>query len=165
MSRTITILTSGTRGDVVPYIALARGLQQAGYQVRIATHPQFAMLIRAHRVPFVPVEANPNALFAQHRYALRFDHGLGSLAATWRYLHDRQPVFARMLDDAWRACGGSDMVIVTLATAWGHAIAERLDIPCAWALLQPWSRTAAFPPCFSLGAARWDQDLTARRVG
>lgn len=30
MRRTITILTSGTRGDVQPYLALGHGLQRAG---------------------------------------------------------------------------------------------------------------------------------------
>jgi UDP:flavonoid glycosyltransferase YjiC (YdhE family) len=32
----ITILTVGSRGDVQPYLALAAGLRQAGYQVRVA---------------------------------------------------------------------------------------------------------------------------------
>lgn len=32
----ITTLTYGSRGDVQPYIAVGRGLQRAGHQVRLA---------------------------------------------------------------------------------------------------------------------------------
>lgn len=36
-----TFLTIGSRGDVQPYIALAKGLQADGHRVRIATHQEF----------------------------------------------------------------------------------------------------------------------------
>lgn len=37
----ITCLTIGSRGDVQPYIALAKGLIADGHKVRIATHGEF----------------------------------------------------------------------------------------------------------------------------
>lgn len=37
----ITCLTIGSRGDVQPYIALAKGLMAEGHKVRIATHGEF----------------------------------------------------------------------------------------------------------------------------
>src|ERR1700761_2190870 len=36
-----TFLTIGSRGDVQPYIALAKGLLSDGHRVRIATHGEF----------------------------------------------------------------------------------------------------------------------------
>jgi hypothetical protein len=36
-----TFLTIGSRGDVQPYIALAKGLLAEGHRVRIATHGEF----------------------------------------------------------------------------------------------------------------------------
>ena len=36
-----TFLTIGSRGDVQPYIALAKGLKADGHRVRIATHGEF----------------------------------------------------------------------------------------------------------------------------
>ena len=36
-----TCLTIGSRGDVQPYIALAKGLQADGHKVKIATHLEF----------------------------------------------------------------------------------------------------------------------------
>ena len=42
-----TILTIGSRGDVQPYIALAKGLMEDGHRVRIATHGEFREWIEA----------------------------------------------------------------------------------------------------------------------
>ena len=45
MARTITLLASGTRGDVQPYLALSVGLRDAGYDIRIATHDAFSPMV------------------------------------------------------------------------------------------------------------------------
>jgi sterol 3beta-glucosyltransferase len=42
-----TFLTIGSRGDVQPYIALAKGLMADGHKVRIATHGEFREWIEA----------------------------------------------------------------------------------------------------------------------
>jgi len=42
-----TFLTIGSRGDVQPYIALAKGLMEDGHRVRIATHGEFREWIEA----------------------------------------------------------------------------------------------------------------------
>lgn len=42
-----TFLTIGSRGDVQPYIALAKGLKADGHRVRIATHREFKDWIEA----------------------------------------------------------------------------------------------------------------------
>jgi sterol 3beta-glucosyltransferase len=44
-----TFLTIGSRGDVQPYIALAKGLLADGHRVRIATHGEFKEWIEAVR--------------------------------------------------------------------------------------------------------------------
>ena len=46
-----TCLTIGTRGDVQPYIALAKGLMADGHKVRIATHGEFKEWIESVRRP------------------------------------------------------------------------------------------------------------------
>ena len=47
-----TCLTIGTRGDVQPYIALAKGLMADGHKVRIATHGEFKEWIESVRLTF-----------------------------------------------------------------------------------------------------------------
>jgi sterol 3beta-glucosyltransferase len=58
----ITILTVGSRGDVQPYLALAAGLRQAGYQVRVATHRPFQAAVHQRGLEFRPVAGNPREL-------------------------------------------------------------------------------------------------------
>ncbi|WP_342588834.1 glycosyltransferase [Neorhizobium tomejilense] len=47
------IETLGTRGDVQPYIALARGLMARGHEVQLAAPVQFTDMAAVHKVPFV----------------------------------------------------------------------------------------------------------------
>jgi sterol 3beta-glucosyltransferase len=58
----VTILTVGSRGDVQSYLALAGGLRQAGYQVRVATHRPFQVEVHQRDLEFRPVEGNPRQL-------------------------------------------------------------------------------------------------------
>jgi len=46
----VCILTLGSRGDVQPYVALARGLSKAGYDVALCTDPSFRGFVQAHGV-------------------------------------------------------------------------------------------------------------------
>jgi sterol 3beta-glucosyltransferase len=143
----ITILTSGTRGDVQPLIALGLGLQRRGYAVQVLTHEPFRRLIAEHGLDFAPLDGNPNELFfhSEFRAALTYDGGLfRSARGTLNYLRAARPLFARMLSSAWQGCQGSDALIIGLPTTWGDQIADALGIPCVWALTQPLGRTAAF---------------------
>ena len=148
MRRVITILTSGTRGDVQPMVALGLGLRRRGYAVRVLTHEPFRPMIAEHGLEFVPLDGNPNELFShpEFRAALTYDGGLlRSARGALNYLRAARPVFARMLASAWHGCQGSDALIIALPTTWGDQIADALGIPCVWALTQPLGRTAAFP--------------------
>ncbi|HEU5104172.1 MAG TPA: glycosyltransferase [Roseiflexaceae bacterium] len=148
MRRTITILSSGTRGDIQPMIALGLGLRRRGYAVRILTHEPFRGFVTNYELEFAPLDGNPNELFAraEFRAALTYEGGLlQSARGALQYLRAARPLFARMLSSAWQGCRGSDALIVSLPTTWGDQIAEALDIPCVWALTQPLGRTAAFP--------------------
>ncbi|MBI5303166.1 MAG: glycosyltransferase family 1 protein [Chloroflexi bacterium] len=161
MTRTITLLASGTRGDVQPYLALGLGLREAGFDIRIATHANFAPLVAPTGLTFARLDDNPSDLFARPggESALRLDGNLArSLRATMQFWRDAQPLFERLLVSGWRACQGSDALVIGLATLWGVHIAEALRVPCVRGYLQPFTRTRAFP-CpllpftFSLGAA------------
>ena len=53
-----TFLTIGSRGDVQPYIALAKGLMADGHRCKIATHGEFKDWIQAVCVFLIPLVAN-----------------------------------------------------------------------------------------------------------
>ncbi|GEM_PF-1602702 len=51
----ITIVASGSRGDVQPYIALGHGLKAAGYGVRLLSSENFETLVREAGLGFASI--------------------------------------------------------------------------------------------------------------
>jgi UDP:flavonoid glycosyltransferase YjiC (YdhE family) len=51
----VTLLSYGSRGDVQPYLALARSLRHIGHHVRVVGPPNFASLAEAHGIAFFAV--------------------------------------------------------------------------------------------------------------
>ncbi len=164
MSKNITLLTSGTLGDVLPYIALGKGLIEAGFNVRIAAPRGFANLIQNHHVPFSPFDGNPTDLLIEQGDSTPMTLGtnpIRSLRATQDFLRKARPLYRHMLHTAVEACRGSDLLIHGLPTIWGAHIAEGLGIPAVRANLQPLTPTREFPSAllpfrFSLsGIGNW----------
>ncbi|MEO6063233.1 MAG: glycosyltransferase [Thermoflexales bacterium] len=144
----ITLLTSGTRGDVQPYVALGLGLRAAGHAVRLAAPEAFRSFVAPSGLPFAGFEGNPSELLARpDAQAALNDSGnlIRTVQASLRYARDARPVYRRMLANAWEACQGSRALLIGLPTVWGAHIAEALGIPIGWAFLQPFARTRAHP--------------------
>jgi Glycosyltransferase family 28 N-terminal domain/FtsK/SpoIIIE family len=71
----IAIIAMGSLGDVQPYIALGKGLKEAGYRVRLVTHENFA-----------PVYID---LFSHTQHALITGKtGSGKSVLLWRFMLD-----------------------------------------------------------------------------
>ena len=144
----ITLLTSGTRGDVQPYVALGLGLREAGHRVRLVAPEAFRSFVAPSGLPFAGFAGNPSELLARpDAQAALNDSGnlIRTLQASLRYARDARPVYRQMLASAWEACQGSRALVIGLPTVWGAHIAEALGIPPAWAFLQPFARTRAHP--------------------
>jgi sterol 3beta-glucosyltransferase len=166
---TITLLTSGTRGDVVPYIALGEGLRDAGYNVRIAAPREFANLFNTKGeetspLRFAPFDGNPTDLLIELGDSTPMTLGTNlfrSIQATRNFLQKARPLYHHMLHTAADACRGSDLLIYGLPTIWGAHIAEGLGISAIRANLQPLTPTREFPSAllpfrFSLsGIGNW----------
>ncbi|NWF63726.1 MAG: glycosyltransferase family 1 protein [Chloroflexi bacterium] len=169
--KTITLLTSGTRGDVIPYIALGKGLAAAGYNVRIVAPRGFANLFDTEKnrneaspfPTFVPFDGNPTDLLIEQGDSTPMTLGtnpIRSIQATRNFLQKARPLYRRMLHSAAQACHGADLLIHGLPTIWGAHIAEGLGIPTVRANLQPLTPTREFPSAllpfrFSLGIGNW----------
>jgi sterol 3beta-glucosyltransferase len=148
LMKTITLLTSGTRGDVTPYIALGLGLRDAGYNIRIAAPIGFADIVQTSKLTFAPFEGNPSDLMIDQGDQSPLTIGsnfINSIRATQNFLGKARPLYARMLHTAAEACRGSDILIHSLPTLWGAHIAEGLRIPAVRAVLQPLAPTREFP--------------------
>jgi sterol 3beta-glucosyltransferase len=58
----IVILIVGTRGDVQPFIAIGKRLQDYGHRVRLATHANFKEFVLTAGLEFFPLGGDPKIL-------------------------------------------------------------------------------------------------------
>lgn len=132
-----TILAVGSRGDVQPYCALAVGLQRAGHQVQVATHSNFKEFVKGQGLEFALIAGNFQELL-QSQAGQKLVTGQQT-----KLISDE--LFQKQLADAWQACQGTDVVILTPLATWGYHIAEKLAVPCLMAACIPISPTREFP--------------------
>ena len=60
----ITIFAAGSQGDIQPCVALAKGLMNAGHQVRLAAPENFGGFIQQHDVDHYPLRGDVQKLMA-----------------------------------------------------------------------------------------------------
>lgn len=152
----IAIHTLGTRGDVQPYVALARGLIQAGYEITLATAARFEPFVRSHGVEFAPLPNDFLDLMDSAVGKAAMAGGFKGWAAGTRLVRVVKPMMRRLLDAQWSAAGGANAIVYHPKALGSVHIAERLGIQAFLALTIPClTPTRAFPnpmlPVTSLG--------------
>ncbi len=139
----ITILTYGSRGDVQPFIALARGLQKNGHTVQIAAPHRFADFGRAQGVPIIPLEGDPEEISKIYNDAggnvLRLVRGMKE------YIFSIAVEVAR---GAFAACEDADLIVHSfLFTSGAHSLARSRGIPDVSIQTFPiFAPTRTYPP-------------------
>lgn len=108
----IAITTMGTRGDVQPYIALARGLAGRGHSVILLAPEQFTGLVAEYGIPFAPLPGDLLALLdtQEGKAAMGSSKGFG---AGLKLLKHMRPLGERLLDAEWAAIRafGPDLIV------------------------------------------------------
>ncbi|KAK9371386.1 hypothetical protein V1509DRAFT_650976 [Lipomyces kononenkoae] len=140
-----TCLTIGSRGDVQPYIALARGLMADGHTVRIATHLEFKDWIESFGIEFRQVAGDPAELMR-----LSVEHGMFSYGFLKEAASKFRGWITELLETAWVACQDTDVLIESPSAMAGIHVAEALQIPYFRAFTMPWTRTRAYPHAFAV---------------
>jgi UDP:flavonoid glycosyltransferase YjiC (YdhE family) len=157
----ICIMIVGTRGDVQPFLAIAKRLQQDGHRVRLATHKIYREFVTSHGVEFYPLGGDPKELAA---YMVKTG---GRLIPPLRLetLQKDVPRQMQMLEEilysTWPAVSSSDpdangpglpgspfraQAIISNPVTYGHIhVAEKLGVPLHIMFPQPWVPTVAFP--------------------
>lgn len=143
----ITILTFGTRGDTEPYIALAAGLQQVGHRVTLVAPRRYCDLIQSHGVNAYPMRFDVQDLFGKPeiKSVLKSRNGVRKLRVMREVL---QTSIREALEDYCQASQGADFLIQTGVAHGGVEIAGQHGIPMAFAYMQPFQATRAFPSFF-----------------
>ena len=147
----VLILTLGSRGDIEPFIALAKGLATRGHVPSLCAPASFAASIRAHGVDFCDMDDGFVALARSLEGQAAFeDMGqlLGALRTVVRLLPKADALQDLLLEDAWRAAEAvrPEMIVFHPKLPGALDIAEALDVPAVMAPLFPqFVPTSAFP--------------------
>jgi sterol 3beta-glucosyltransferase len=143
------ILTHGTRGDVQPYVALAKALREAGHEAVLGAPASAAALAEPHGVPFAPVIDEMNAFVDQPRVRRAMETGFSGLSGKRIALEltlASRPAMARFLAEMADVAADGGDVVVHMPGVPVHHIAEKMGIPAVPGALQPgWVPTGAFP--------------------
>jgi len=132
MTLRITILAHGSRGDVQPYVAIGRGLHQAGHRVRLACPVRFEDFVVENGLEFAPLAGDP----AELARVLSEKVGTSYLRAIPALLNYSMPLAVQIIEDCRRACQGADGIIHSfLMTVAGHETAVAMDVPDLSALI------------------------------
>jgi UDP:flavonoid glycosyltransferase YjiC (YdhE family) len=155
----VVIMVVGSRGDVQPFLPIARRLAQK-HRVRLATHREFRPLVERAGVEFYPLGGDPHQMM---EYIVKTG---GSILPTrldqiWEDVPKKRAMIADILESTWRACTEPDPerpekgsfrpdVIVANPPAYGHIhCAEALHVPLHMIFTMPWGATTAFPHPFA----------------
>lgn len=170
----ILIQTLGTRGDVQPYVALAKGLQANGHTVTICTSSRFEQFITDNGIDYAYMDDAVLALIdSEEVRALmgEVDNVFTALKMVAKMTRRVGPLQKQMIADSWTAAEkiNPDLIIFHPKTFGATHFAEKLGIPSILAPTLPqFVPTAEFSaigfPKLPLGGAynRFTYNLTRR---
>ncbi|CAF0801884.1 unnamed protein product [Adineta ricciae] len=152
----IVILIVGTRGDVQPFIALAKALLACGHRVRLATHETFRKFVRENGIEFYPLAGDPADLMSFMVKNAGIVPSVSSIVAG--DIGKSRRVIGEILASTWKACIEDDdetgvpfvaEAIIANPPSYGHIhCAQKLQIPLHIVFTMPWSPTIQFPHPF-----------------
>lgn len=135
-----TIVTIGSRGDVQPFLALGKGLQDRGHIVRICAMNIFEDVIVKNGFEYTPMAGNAKELM------LRL---IGEQVSVTEYFSNLKrllnPVRKEFLSDIEAACVGSDAILYSILGSVAYHVGEKYNIPCFRIPFCPIDPTGEFP--------------------
>ncbi len=126
----ITIITLGTRGDIQPYVALALGLKESGYDVTIAIPINFKSFVASYGLNYYPVNVDYNDFLNSTEIK---NVMAGSKLEVIKYARRKVPNLLKLfLDFSYKAIVETDAeaIIYRPNTIGCYHTAEKLNIPC-----------------------------------
>lgn len=143
----VTFVAGGTRGDVQPYVVLARAMRDQGIHAQVAASLRWRTLVESMGVAYRPLPADPVELLLQPRFrgALTLSHGVGTgMRSTWQYLRAMRPYVAAYVDEVPRVHNSSRAIVAGIASQWIAHPTIGASTPFIWGLFQPVAPTRDF---------------------
>ncbi|KAL9360765.1 hypothetical protein Peur_048888 [Populus x canadensis] len=145
----IVMLIVGTRGDVQPFIAIGKRLQDYGHRVRLATHSNFKEFVETAGLEFFPLGGDPKILAG---YMVK---NKGFLPSGPSEISVQRNQIKEIIYSLLPACKEPDIdsgipfkadAIIANPPAYGHThVAEALKVPLHIFFTMPWTPTSEFP--------------------
>ncbi|PON65345.1 UDP-glucuronosyl/UDP-glucosyltransferase [Trema orientale] len=145
----IVMLIVGTRGDVQPFIAIGKRLQDYGHRVRLATHSNFKEFVLTAGLEFYPLGGDPKVLAG---YMVK---NKGFLPSGPSEIPIQRNQMKEIIYSLLPACKEPDMdsgipfkadAIIANPPVYGHThVAEALKVPVHIFFTMPWTPTSEFP--------------------
>ncbi|MDP1604987.1 MAG: glycosyltransferase, partial [Legionella sp.] len=139
----ITILTTGTRGDTQPYIALGMELKKAGHAVRLAAFQNYESFVKSHGLDYFPIRGDVSLVAGggSGKKAMQVDNPL-KLMLSFNELKDH---LFDLQQDFFNACRDSDVIVYHPGAAIGYFAAWHFNIPSVLATPFPMTATREYP--------------------
>jgi rhamnosyltransferase subunit B len=142
--RRIVLTTFGSLGDLHPYIAIARGMQDRGHEAVIATTRDYRQKIEARGIGFHAVRPDGPDLDADRDTMRRImDSRKGTEFVVRELL---MPVLQESYQDVLAAAQGADLLVSHVLTYATRLVAEKKGIHWAASFLQPLGFFSAYDP-------------------
>jgi sterol 3beta-glucosyltransferase len=140
----IVIIAPGSRGDVQPYIALGKGLQNAGHYIRLVSHSNFESLVASYGLEFWSFGNDVKAAVETSEMRELTEKG-NFLLLMAKMAKEAQREALRFAEGGLKAAQGMDIVLSGIGGFFiGTAIAEKLNIPLVQAYVFPFTPTQEF---------------------
>ncbi len=127
----IAIFTLGSRGDVQPYVALAKQAIKRRHSAVICTGQTFEKFIKENGVEFVKAESDLMALLETEEGKDILNNAGKHIMKTMQYMKKViKPAYRESLDQFWAAAQNADLIIFHPKAFGAADVALELGIPC-----------------------------------
>lgn len=157
----ITILCSGSRGDLQPYIALAQELKNLGQPVRMVGGESFQAFIKSYAIDVFPLSADYLSTDLDPQFlqeALSSDNPLKMLLT----FHKMKNYAIGLTSEMFQACKDSDLIIYHPGCTIGYFAGEQLGIPSILASPFPIHKTREIASVIAYGKSKMPISLSYR---
>lgn len=145
----IVIATSGTHGDVRPFVALARTLISRGHSVCITGSIDFKSFVEDNNINFLPLQGSIKDLL--NMKGVKISGLLNLLKSIPKMSKAGMDLYQDGLKNIWGSVNGesgapkADIIITHPKCTYAEDSAQALNIPCIMAAFQPLHKTGDFP--------------------
>jgi sterol 3beta-glucosyltransferase len=130
----IVINTFGTRGDIQPYIALGKGLQQAGHTISIFSFKIYESFVTEHGLDFYPLDIDPRQVLLDQVIA---EMGNNMIRINRWLEKNFKPVLHDVFKITLDVNRDANLILNSGLSFVAWHIAEKLNIPSIAAYLWP----------------------------